>query len=417
MEAAVRIEGLSKSYRIGARAAYGRLTETLWNGITNPIATVKGRRAGAPPFWALDDVSLEIGEGEVVGLIGRNGAGKSTLLKILSRITEPTKGRVEILGRVASLLEVGTGFHPELTGRENIFLNGAVMGMRRAEIKARFDEIVAFAGVEQFLETPVKRYSSGMSVRLAFAVAAHLEPDILVIDEVLSVGDAEFQKRSLGKIGELGSSGRTTIFVSHNMAAVETLCDRGVVLDHGRVQFLGSQTDAIGHYLASTQPEIGVAVEDRDDRGGSGEIRITSIEFRSTAGTTLPAVVAGQDLEIVLHYRTERLYTPATIVASIAVRDDLGVPVFLQHNRLTNDLWPSVPGTGAFVCRIEHLPLPPTTYRLDVAVINDTEFLDQVADAAEMTVVAGPFFGSSELPPRDRGLALVDATWRVEETN
>jgi lipopolysaccharide transport system ATP-binding protein len=179
---------------------------------------------------------------------------------------------------------------------------------------------------------------------------------------------------------------------------------------------VGSQTEAIAHYLASTQPEIGVMVDDREDRGGSGAIRVTSVEFRSTAGTTLPAFTSGQDVEIVLHYRTERSFELATIVASIAVKDDFGVPVFLQHNRLTNDLWRSVPETGAFVCRINRLPLPPATYRLDVAVINDGDFLDRVADAAEMIVAAGPFFGSAELPPKDRGMALVDARWRVEES-
>ena len=208
--------------------------------------------ASQEDFWALKDVSFEVKQGEVVGIIGRNGAGKSTLLKILSRITEPTTGRVEIDGRVASLLEVGTGFHPELTGRENIFLNGAILGMHRAEIKRKFDEIVAFAEVEKFLDTPVKRYSSGMYVRLAFAVAAHLEPEILIVDEVLAVGDAEFQKKCMGKMQDVASGGRTVLFVSHNMAAVQTLCGRGILLDQGRLILDGKSSEAVKHYLDVT---------------------------------------------------------------------------------------------------------------------------------------------------------------------
>src|SRR6202011_3565898 len=202
-------------------------------------------------FWALKDVSLEVKRGEVVGIIGRNGAGKSTLLKILSRITDPTKGRIEIRGRVASLLEVGTGFHQELTGRENIFLNGAILGMTRAEIKRKFDEIVAFAEVEEFLDTPVKRYSSGMYVRLAFAVAAHLDPEILVIDEVLAVGDAEFQKKCLGKMAEVAKGGRTVLFVSHNMGAVTRLCSRAILLSAGRLEMAGDTAAVAGRYMSS----------------------------------------------------------------------------------------------------------------------------------------------------------------------
>lgn len=413
--AAIRVDHLSKSYRIGSRRRYGRLTEALWDGLRRPVSTARARRAGEREFWALQDVSLEIYEGEVVGVIGRNGAGKSTLLKVLSRITEPTAGRVEILGRVGSLLEVGTGFHEELTGRENIFLNGAILGMSRSEIKRRFDEIVDFAGVEEFIETPVKRYSSGMYVRLAFAVAAHLEPEILVVDEVLAVGDTEFQQKCLGKMGELARTGRTTLFVSHNLAAVDSLCDRGVVLERGRVDFVGTQRDAIAHYLSSTQSDIGTSVAEREDRRGSGAIRITSIEYRSSTGRSLSAVASGQDVEIVLNYRAEHDFTRASIVTSIAVRNDIGTPVFVQHNQLTNDLWSSVPRAGAFVCSIKRLPLPPSTYRLDVSVANHLDFLDAVSDAAELNIVAGPFFASTELPPRDRGICLVDASWRVEE--
>jgi lipopolysaccharide transport system ATP-binding protein len=255
MKPAIRVENLSKQYRIGTRkrGASNNLTETLvdgaaavWRGLTG-----RGRGGdGADTFWALKDVSFEVRPGEVVGIIGRNGAGKSTLLKVLSRITEPTSGRAVVRGRMASLLEVGTGFHPELTGRENIYLNGSILGMSRGEIDRKFDEIVAFAEIEQFLDTPVKRYSSGMYVRLAFAVAAHLEPEILVVDEVLSVGDAQFQKKCLGKMDQIGDSGRTVLFVSHNMPTIKAHCTKAVSLRSGRVVEIGSVEAVVGQYMA-----------------------------------------------------------------------------------------------------------------------------------------------------------------------
>ncbi len=252
-DVAIRVENLGKRYRIGGRQErYKRFTETVMDTLTAPIHRLRNLGKPVPPeenLWALKDVSLEIKRGEAVGIIGRNGAGKSTLLKILSRITEPTTGRVELHGRVGSLLEVGTGFHPELTGRENIYLNGAILGMRRAEIDRKFDEIVAFAEIEKFLDTPVKRYSSGMYVRLAFAVAAHLEPEILLVDEVLAVGDAEFQKKCLGKMGEVAGEGRTVLFVSHNMNAITSLCQQAVLLHRGRLLSSGNVADVTKAYL------------------------------------------------------------------------------------------------------------------------------------------------------------------------
>lgn len=250
----IKVENLSKSYQIKHHHAerYTALRDVITNNVKHMGSRLLGRRNGHGPtqetFWALNDVSFEVKPGERVGIIGRNGAGKSTLLKILSRITEPTAGRVRLRGRIASLLEVGTGFHPELTGRENIFLNGAILGMTREEIKRKFDEIVAFAEVEKFLDTPVKRYSSGMYVRLAFAVAAHLEPEILVVDEVLAVGDAAFQKKCLGKMGEVASEGRTVLFVSHNMAAIQSLCSKAVLLDKGKIVTGGLVDDCVNEY-------------------------------------------------------------------------------------------------------------------------------------------------------------------------
>ncbi len=247
----IRAEHLGKRYRIGGQqTSYRTLRESLMGALDAPWRWLGRRRQAQPTIWALDDVSFEIRQGEAVGIIGRNGAGKSTLLKILARITRPTRGRAELLGRVGALLEVGTGFHGELTGRENVFLNGAILGMPRREITRKFDEIVDFAGVEQFLDTPVKYYSSGMYVRLAFAVAAHLEPEILVVDEVLAVGDAEFQKKCLNKMGTASGEGRTVLFVSHNMSAVQDLCRRAFWLDRGRVVFSGDTRTTVAAYLS-----------------------------------------------------------------------------------------------------------------------------------------------------------------------
>jgi lipopolysaccharide transport system ATP-binding protein len=247
----IKVAGLGKQYRIqGPQAAYGTLRESLTGLMRKPLDRLRrGKVSERRMFWALRDVNLEIKQGEVVGIIGRNGAGKSTLLKILSRITEPTLGRVELYGRVGSLLEVGTGFHPELTGRENIYLNGAILGMNRAEINSKFDEIVAFAEIDEFLDTPVKRYSSGMHMRLAFAVAAHLEPEILLVDEVLAVGDASFQKKCLGKMTEVAEQGRTVLFVSHNMTAINQLCPRTILLSEGQVARSGRTAEVVPAYL------------------------------------------------------------------------------------------------------------------------------------------------------------------------
>src|SRR5207248_4586629 len=260
-DAIITVENLGKKYslRHQRNERYTALRDVIAEkalGFFKNLKSGNGVSVSKEDFWALKDVSFEVQRGEVVGIIGRNGAGKSTLLKILSRITEPTTGKVGIKGRVASLLEVGTGFHPELTGRENIFLNGAILGMTKVEIKSKFDEIVAFAETEKFLDTPVKRYSSGMYVRLAFAVAAHLEPEILVIDEVLAVGDAEFQKKCLGKMKEVSRGGRTVLFVSHNLAAVSAMCGRGLVLDQGAIAFDGNATDAIAQYNSSIMARV-----------------------------------------------------------------------------------------------------------------------------------------------------------------
>lgn len=340
---AIRCEHLSKRYRIGERESYKALRDVISDAAASPFRRLRsalsnngrsrngsalntqhsalGADTGHPTsdtqFWALDDVSFDVNRGEVVGIIGRNGAGKSTLLKILSRITKPTKGRAQINGRVGSLLEVGTGFHPELSGRENIYLNAAILGMRKADITSKFDEIVAFAEIEKFIDTPVKRYSSGMYVRLAFAVAAHLEPEILIIDEVLAVGDAEFQKKCLGKMGEVSEHGRTVLFVSHNLQAIQSLCRTSYQLEAGRIANQGESQTVVARYLSSTSQISGelrwpigeapgteevklLALSVTTKSGGSSGIYSSKddicVEMEFVASTTNPALCVGFDL-------------------------------------------------------------------------------------------------------------------------
>jgi lipopolysaccharide transport system ATP-binding protein len=419
-DVAIRVEGLGKRYRIGAsQVRYRTLRETLVGLATSPARRVSAALKGetlqsvANEIWALRDVTLDIRQGEAVGIIGRNGAGKSTLLKILSRITKPTEGCGDLRGRVGSLLEVGTGFHPELTGRENIFLNGAILGMGKQEIERKFDEIVDFSGIERFLDTVVKRYSSGMYVRLAFSVAAHLEPEILLVDEVLSVGDAEFQKKSMGKMGEVAESGRTVLFVSHNMAAVQNFCQRGIVLQQGRVHFDGSQVDAIAHYLAELEGvRTASSLRTRTDRRGSGLIRFVDVEFRNHDGQRVPSVASGQTFDIFLPYESTHDCHSKDIRVGIVCHTNMGVPVFSQSSVTTRTVFKSIPNAGAFVCHIKRLPLPPGRYSLDISVKVDGEYADLVQGAAEMQVVEGDFFGTGQVPTV--GVCLVDSEWRLQ---
>jgi lipopolysaccharide transport system ATP-binding protein len=419
---AVDAVGIGKRYRIGSSAARSEtLREALLSGIRAPFRNLAALRSlsrfreseEANVFWALRDVSFQVERGEVLGIIGRNGAGKSTLLKVLSRITEPTTGHVDVRGRVGALLEVGTGFHGDLTGRQNVYLNGSILGMDRGYIDGVFDQIVDFAGVEKYIDTPVKRYSSGMYLRLAFAVAAHMEPEILIVDEVLAVGDAQFQKKCLGKMNEVARDGRTVLFVSHNMAAVENLCQRAVVLSHGSVDFVGSQRDAIRHYLRSSEVGDG-SLRNRIDRMGTGAMRLTQLEIRDSDGHQLDVASCGQDLEVCLHYEIVSGDIPGEIIAAIQVRSQFDMPVFQQHNRLTGQQFGRLPQHGMFVCRIPRIPLAPSTYRVTCSLSARGEVLDLVEDALSITVVAGDFFSSGEVPPDTHGCSLVDADWRLE---
>lgn len=305
----IEIKNVSKSYYIGLRdevGTYTDLSEKVSAAITHPLRTMKALRTGKEVFWALRDVSLSVDEGEVVGLIGRNGAGKSTLLKIVSQITYPTEGEITLRGRVGSLLEVGTGFHPDLTGRENILLNGAILGMKKTEIDRNFDEIVKFSELEKFLDTPVKRYSSGMYVRLGFAVAAHLNPEILLVDEVLAVGDSQFQKKCLGKIRDVSQGGRTVLFVSHNMPVVEGLCEKAALIEDGYLKTVGDSHEVIAQYLRSLSLFKGSNLRDPQvRRSGDGRAKFTWIEVLDSDGTPLQSVPEGKPFRLSLRLKAD----------------------------------------------------------------------------------------------------------------
>jgi ABC-type polysaccharide/polyol phosphate transport system, ATPase component len=418
----ISVEHLSKRYRLGViNTGTFRDDLKIWfaqkRGKPNPLSKVGEVDYGNREediLWALRDVNFTVQRGEALGIIGRNGAGKSTLLKILSRVTSPTQGHVHVKGRIASLLEVGTGFHPELTGRENIYLNGAIMGMNRAEVTRKFDEIVDFSGVEKFIDTPVKRYSSGMYVRLAFAVAAHLEPEILIVDEVLAVGDAEFQKKCLGKMGQVASEGRTVLFVSHNMAAIQNLCKTGMVMRNGRIQMIGTETEAVAAYLSSFG-ENQTSLLLRDDHYGSGQVKIDSIYFVDREGKPIDSAVSGQEIGIRMHFIRNGVGDYPRLNVSIGVHTQMDVPIFLQHNRLTKHFFGPLPKEGVFELRIPKLPLPPGMYRVDYSLLDGNDYIDSLSNAIELTVGEGDFFGSGEVPPLTHGVSLVEGVWKLEK--
>jgi lipopolysaccharide transport system ATP-binding protein len=414
MSAAVTVERLGKRYALRHAAGGGDgLRHHIESAVRSPAAWLRARRSAREEFWALRDVSFDVAPGEAVGIIGRNGAGKSTLLKLLGRITEPSTGQIRYRGRVASLLEVGTGFHPELSGRENIFLNAAILGMRRTDILRRFDEIVAFAEVERFLDTPVKRYSSGMYVRLAFGVAAHLEPEILLVDEVLAVGDAAFQQKCLGKMGSVVQEGRTVLFVSHNMAAVAALCTRGLLLDSGRVSMSGSPNDTINAYLATARANANAQLADRERRGG-GRIRFTRISILNDRDESIDTVISGQDIAIALDYETRDNAPLDNATVQIKFSGSLGQPLFGCLSRASSREPLTLKSRGRLVCRIPRLPLLPGNYTFTVwCTIADT-LEDYIGDAGALPVVEGDYYGTGKLPPTQIGEFLVAHQWSIE---
>jgi lipopolysaccharide transport system ATP-binding protein len=402
---AIHVDGLGKRYRISHQSqSYGRLTESLSGLLAAPFDRLRGRPRGTSEwFWALRDVSFEVAQGDIVGVVGRNGAGKSTLLKLLSRITEPTTGSARLEGRVGSLLEVGTGFHPELSGRENIYLSGSILGMTRQETARRFDDIVEFAEVEQFLDTPVKRYSSGMAVRLGFAVAAHLETEILIVDEVLAVGDAAFQKKCLAKMGDVAEGGRTILFVSHNMASIESLCRSAILLDRGEIIATGSAEAIVSRYAERVMTLRTRDIATRTDRVGDGRIRVTGIEA---------SVRTGADSSIRLVY--EAAQPVRNVDVSLTLFTTRGEGVAILYTVTTGQTFASLPAKGAIVCQIPRASVAPGQYSLNVFCTVGGQIADWVQDASVVEVAEGDYHGTGKLPPPGYGYVLVDHTWQVD---
>jgi lipopolysaccharide transport system ATP-binding protein len=428
-ETAILVEKLSKRYRLGVSEPYKALRDRLTDVGRLPLriaaALVRGNATDADTvapvgsFWALKDISFDVQQGEVIGVIGRNGAGKSTLLKILSRITKPTEGYAEIHGRVGSLLEVGTGFHPELSGRENIYLNGTILGMRRREIAHRFDEIVDFAEIEKFIDTPVKHYSSGMYTRLAFAVAAHLEPEILLIDEVLAVGDAAFQKKCLGKIGHVAKQGRTVFFVSHNMAAIVGLCPRTILLESGQIIGDGATGSIVEQYMETIDKVANLPLGARTDRKGNQRLTFTAFELRDSAGLVSPGASSGQDITLAFAYRSRSGQPLRNVHVAIGVHGQFDESLFHLSTTVNGFDFEEIPAVGVIQCTIPNLPLQPGSYGFNLFCTVSGEIVDWIQNAGRIDVEAGDFFGTGRLPSADQGPFLVGHAWDVvsAETN
>jgi len=425
----IRAENLSKQYTIGAHGpSYGALRDSLADGLGKlwQCCYTKFRQAGKQLYdqatsaaeldktiWALKDLSFEVKQGEVLGIIGRNGAGKSTLLKLLSRITEPTAGFAEIHGRVGALLEVGTGFHAELTGRENIYLNAAILGMKRVEIGRKFDEIVAFAEVEEFIDTPVKYYSSGMYLRLAFAVAAHLEPEILIVDEVLAVGDAVFQKKCLGKMENITKEGRTVLFVSHSMTAVQALCDRVLWLDTGTLIDEGQTQEVVQHYLQSAASMKSIPLDQRDDRTGDSSVRFVSLSVESTDPDKVIRPMSR--LKVTLHYRSEK--PVRSLIFFVEIRDYTNQGIFVLNSDAVGGLPEVLPPEGCVACLTAPIYLTPGRCYINLVIYKGSYRVvaDDVRYAGYFDVVADDVYGSGKVPSRDRALCILKHEWLIED--
>ncbi|MDP3850155.1 MAG: ABC transporter ATP-binding protein [Luteolibacter sp.] len=421
-EPIIVVENLSKCYKIGTNAGQGDgLRHVLERAVRAPFSMFspggRVKRAKTEDFWAVRDLNLEIMPGEMVGVIGRNGAGKSTFLKLLSRITEPTTGRIRLRGRVASLLEVGTGFHPELTGRENIFLNGAILGMSRVEIKRKFDEIVAFAEVDKFLDTPVKRYSSGMYVRLAFAVAAHLEPEILIVDEVLAVGDAEFQRKCLGKMEDVANrEGRTVILVSHQMPAIQNLCRRCILMDRGRLIQQGPTHEIVEAYMARGEILAAEGLEEREDRAGKGDVRITEVNLRDENGEIIKEAISGNNVIVSLTYAVKDGITlDDCIVCAEICKDHFNY--FSLSSFLVDLRKLCLSGNGRIDFMVPDWPLSGGTYRVNIYVESEHVMQDHLNDATLIETIDGDFYGTGRLNHEGwQGTSvLVGHSWRQHQ--
>lgn len=412
----IQTEGLGKQFRIGARERYQSLRDVVAEKIRS---FGRGNDPGQPPhIWALKDVSLEVRKGEVLGIIGHNGAGKTTLLKILSRITKPTQGWARIRGRVGSLLEVGTGFHPELTGRDNVYLSGAILGMSRQEIRRKFDEIIQFSGVDSFIDTPMKRYSSGMQVRLAFSIAAHLEPEVFLIDEVLAVGDLAFQEKCIGKMSKVAAEGRTVLFVSHNMGAIRSLCSSVVLLEAGSVRMKGKPDEVIQAYtgkIVFSQQKENTSPVNRKDRSGSGRVRVVSVEAIAPTGQN-GIVRTNGGVDFVIGYAAAENMAVPQLTVTIGITTVSGASVFGCSTSMSSlRSFRNLPPVGFLICRVKNLPLMPGKYwitiwlKVDLGAEGIADFLPK---AGSFTVIddgaSGFFFLSSG---QSLGSVVVPHSW------
>jgi lipopolysaccharide transport system ATP-binding protein len=428
MAVAIKIENLSKQYRLGLVSTRtlshdlnrwwqinirGKEDPYLMIGETNDRAT-KGE---SEYVWALKDINLEVDEGEVLGIIGKNGAGKSTLLKILSKVTAPTTGIVKARGRIASLLEVGTGFHQEMTGRENIYLNGSIMGMTKSEITRKFDEIVDFAGVERYIDTPVKRYSSGMMVRLGFAIAAHLEPEILVVDEVLAVGDAEFQKKAIGKLQDVSKGeGRTVLFVSHNMAAIQNLCSSAILLELGEIGYPKGNVDAIiRYYLSQVKRASLIKLVDRLDREGEGNIKVCNFEITNNKDEQINNIISGNAVKFKIYYSVRgKSVKPINVRVAISVTRSDGFFISLFDTEIIGQNFQYLDkGDGVFVCLINHCPFSEGLYFLNIAVRQNEIIEDWIQEAYSFEVIHGDFFNTGKTVPNGYNGVLINHNWEL----
>jgi lipopolysaccharide transport system ATP-binding protein len=418
-DAIIKIENLSKEYRLGL-VGTGSLHDDLkraWyriRGKEDPFLKIgainnRSTSGNSDYVFALKNIDFEVNKGEVVGIIGKNGAGKSTLLKILSQVTGPTTGEIKLDGRIGALLEVGTGFHPELTGKENIYLNGAILGMSHGEISSKINDIISFSGVKKYIDTPVKRYSSGMKVRLGFAVAAHLEPDILVVDEVLAVGDAEFQKKAIGKMKDVSQGhGRTVLFVSHNMTSIQKLCTRVIVLKDGEVYFDGKTQEGIHKYLVESIELSNKKLADRTDRKGSGELKFTSYRLEDLDGIELKAVNAGMGIKLKLFYESNQILHNLYLTMSIYTEDrNL---LFECNNRHSSMPFKEVPVNGYFECFIPKFTLRPGNYYFDISLKRqyDKKIFDSIENVGKLTVEPGDFYGTGSISTGTGALFFVD---------
>jgi lipopolysaccharide transport system ATP-binding protein len=428
---AIKVENISKRYRIGLKEnMHDSIGSAIFDFIKSPLKNYRKYRSlykfddinsgqdqnpGNSPsdiIWALRDVSFEVRKGEVLGIIGRNGSGKSTLLKVLSKITEPTSGSAEIRGRVSSLLEVGTGFHPELTGRENVYLNGTILGMTKKEVDRKFDEIVDFSGVKKFIDTPVKRYSSGMKVRLAFAVAAHLEPEIMIVDEVLAVGDAEFQKKCLGKMHDISSKGRTVLFVSHNMSAIIDLCPTSIVLQDGSIFAMGRSKETVERYLSALfSPANNLDLRNAPVHGGDGRLQFVSVYLQNGNDKRTSMPIAGHPVDIVLEFVSREELSHVRFILTIF--NQMGIAVTSCNVEASRQQFHVPKGEGRIICHIAKLPLPFGNYKIAVAANDKIGELDRIPTACIFDVEVSNFFPTKFVPSMRYSTSLIEHSWKL----